>query len=67
MTEYNRLNITEISEKLRAGEISSQELTRLCLEKIEKSDLNALNTVCGERAMRAAKAAVRGSSTRVQR
>lgn len=57
MTEYNRLNITEISEKLRAGEISARELTRLCLDNIGKSDLNALNTLCAERAMRAAELA----------
>ena len=57
MTEYNRLNITEISEELRDREISARELTRLCLDNIEKSDLNALNTLCAERAMRAAERA----------
>ena len=57
MSELTALSISGISEKLRAGEVSSLELTQLCLDKIGKSKLNAVNTVCAERAVRAAKAA----------
>ena len=54
MSELNRLNLTEISEKLRKREVSSRELTELCIGKIRESKLNAVNTVCEARALAAA-------------
>ena len=55
--DVTTLTLTEIAGKLRAGELTSAEVTARCLAKIEESELNALNTVCAERAQDAARAA----------
>jgi aspartyl-tRNA(Asn)/glutamyl-tRNA(Gln) amidotransferase subunit A len=52
----NTLNIKEAVVKMDAGEISSVELTRACLDRIKEVNgkLNALLTVCEEEALAAA-------------
>jgi aspartyl-tRNA(Asn)/glutamyl-tRNA(Gln) amidotransferase subunit A len=54
-----RKTIAELSAALRAGEFSSEELTRGCLERIEKYDgqLNSVVTVTAPEALQAAQAA----------
>ncbi len=56
---YNELNIVEAQAKLEAGEITSVELTKACLEKIEEvnGDLNAILTVCEVEALEEAEMA----------
>ncbi len=51
--------VAESSKALRAGEISSRELTEACLRRIERLDpkLNSLITITAERALAAADAA----------
>ncbi len=51
--ELCSLTATEAVGLLRRGEVSSRELVRAALERIERVDplLNALPTVCGERAL----------------
>lgn len=53
MTNLNTLNLGEAVRLLDAGEISSVELTKACLEAIEKKEpkLNTLITVCAESAL----------------
>ena len=53
MTGTSIMSATEIAAGIRAGEISSVEATRACLDRIERYNpqLNAFLTVCGERAM----------------
>ncbi len=53
------LSAVEQARLIRAGEASSVELVRLCLERIERIDpsLNAFVTVCGDEALAAARAA----------
>jgi aspartyl-tRNA(Asn)/glutamyl-tRNA(Gln) amidotransferase subunit A len=55
----NKLTIKEAASKLDAGEISSVELTRDCLNRIKEVNgkLNALLTVCEDEAMKEAQAA----------
>lgn len=55
----NQLTITEASEKLRNGEITSQDLTRSCLDAIKEKDgeIRACLTVCEEEAIYAAQEA----------
>ncbi|MBL7057702.1 Asp-tRNA(Asn)/Glu-tRNA(Gln) amidotransferase subunit GatA [Patescibacteria group bacterium] len=55
----NELTIKESIEKLRAGEITSQDLTEACLSQIEKLEpmLNACITIARDEAMIAAKQA----------
>jgi aspartyl-tRNA(Asn)/glutamyl-tRNA(Gln) amidotransferase subunit A len=57
--ELNRLNIQEALEKLNSGEITSLELTEACLQQIEKTNerLNAVLTVCADRAREEAREA----------
>jgi len=54
--------IARQAELIRDGEVSSRELTRLCLERIERLDptLNAFTTVLAERALDEADEADRG-------
>ena len=51
--------ITELAAGLRAGEFSSEELTRSCLDRIEEHDakLNCVVTLTESAALEAAKAA----------
>jgi aspartyl-tRNA(Asn)/glutamyl-tRNA(Gln) amidotransferase subunit A len=51
--------IAELSAGLRAGEYTSEELTRACLERIERYDakLNSFITVTAEQALSAARSA----------
>jgi aspartyl-tRNA(Asn)/glutamyl-tRNA(Gln) amidotransferase subunit A len=53
MTELAELTITQSIQMLRAGEVSSQELTRACLEQIERLDgrLQAFLTLVPETAL----------------
>ena len=55
----NILTITQASEKLRNGEITSVELTRACLDRIKAVDdkIKACLTLCEEEAMREAEKA----------
>ncbi|SRR5579884_264185 len=55
------LSVYEARERLRAGEISSEELTRACLERIEQVDgqLHAFLTVTADLALEQARAADR--------
>ena len=47
------MSATEIAAAIRAGEISSVEATRACLDRIERHnpELNAFLTVCAQRAL----------------
>jgi aspartyl-tRNA(Asn)/glutamyl-tRNA(Gln) amidotransferase subunit A len=59
MTDYRYASITEISELIRQKQISPLELTKACLERIERlqPQLNAFITVAAEQALQdAAKA-----------
>jgi aspartyl-tRNA(Asn)/glutamyl-tRNA(Gln) amidotransferase subunit A len=53
--------VAEIARALTAGEVSSEEITRACLERIERlnGELNALITVTAEHALEQARAADR--------
>jgi aspartyl-tRNA(Asn)/glutamyl-tRNA(Gln) amidotransferase subunit A len=55
----NKLTIQQASEKLRNGEITSQDLVRACLDRIAERDgeIHACLTVCEQEAMDAAKKA----------
>lgn len=55
----NSLTISEARKKLQDKEISSEELTKACLEQIEKHDktLNAFITVCKDETVKQAKKA----------
>lgn len=55
----NQLTIKEAHEKLQSGEITSEELTRACLDAIKEKDgeIRACLTVCEEGAMKEAKEA----------
>lgn len=55
------LSISELAPRLRAGEVSSERLTRACLEHIERLNpaLNAFITVTAEAAIEQARAADR--------
>ncbi len=57
--QLENLTITQLREKLAAGEISSVELTKAFLERIKATDgkVNAFITVCEEEALAAAAAA----------
>ncbi len=57
--KLNQLTIKEAIEKLDAGEITSVDLTRACLDRIKElnAKLNTLLTVCEEEAMREASVA----------
>ncbi|HHC72099.1 MAG TPA: Asp-tRNA(Asn)/Glu-tRNA(Gln) amidotransferase subunit GatA [Thiotrichales bacterium] len=52
-------SIRELADSLRAGEFSSEELTRHFLDRIERHDggLNSFITVCAEEALEAARVA----------
>ncbi len=53
---YLNLNLFEIRDELEKGNITSLELTKMCLQKIkETSDLNTLICVCEEFALDTAK------------
>lgn len=52
--DLHELTIRELSEKLRRKEISSKEATLHCLDRMEKSDLNAMNYIAREQALKAA-------------
>lgn len=56
--DLNKLTIRDASEKLRAGEITSVELTEVCLAAIKEKnkDINAFITVTEKEAIAAAKA-----------
>ena len=53
MTGTSIMSAAEIAAAIRAGEISSVEATRTCLDRIERHnlELNAFLTVCAERAL----------------
>jgi len=59
MKEMDDFKIFELSQRLRRREISSIEITRQCLTRIERRDsaLNAFITVMGESALEEARAA----------
>lgn len=59
--ELYRLNISEALSKLENGEVTSLQLTEACLQQIEKTNgrLNAVLTICAERAREEAKEADR--------
>ncbi len=54
--KFHNLTIQDIRQKLNSGELTSVELTRVCLERIKATDdkLNAFITVCEEEALAAA-------------
>lgn len=52
--ELHELNISELAIKLKNKEVSSYEVTKHCLERIEKSNLNGVNYVAKEQALNAA-------------
>lgn len=55
----NKLTIKEAQEKLQSGEITSVDLTRACLKRIEEVDdkIKALLSVCSEQALKEAEEA----------
>ena len=55
----HRKNLTELAKGLRAREFSSVELTRACLERVDRLDeqLNCFITVTGDQALEQAQAA----------
>ena len=56
MTE--KLNVSELSQALAKGKLSSVELTQLCLEKCsEQSELGAFITLLSDNAIAAAQSA----------
>ena len=55
MKNYIELSLTEVLEALNKGEVTSVELTKQCLEQIEKTkELNLLHEVCSEIALKKA-------------
>lgn len=54
--DLNSLTISQLREKLTAGEVTSVELTRACLERIAATDdkVNAFITICAQEALAAA-------------
>lgn len=52
--EINTMNIREMSELLAKKQVSSTELTKTCLKKIEADQINSFNTVCTELALKKA-------------
>jgi len=54
---YTNFTIKEIREYLRRGQISSEDLVKNLLKKIEESNLNAFITVCKDEAIKKAKEA----------
>lgn len=53
---YLDMNLWQVREALEKGEITSEKLTELCFEQIEKTkDLNALLSLCKESALKTAK------------
>ncbi len=59
MMSISDLTLTELSEKLGKREISSQEATECCLERIREDVLNNFITVCEREAMESAREADR--------
>lgn len=59
--ELNKLTVAEAQEKLRAGDITSVELTKACLDQIDRYNekFNVLLTVCGDEALKEAEEADR--------
>jgi len=56
MKNYLELSLTEILECLKSGEISSVELTKMCLNQIDAtSELNTMHEVCKDLALAKAK------------
>ena len=57
MSNYHTKSVTELSAMLQAGEVSSVELTRYFLDRIQHCDekLNSFITVCEEQALAQAK------------
>lgn len=54
--DYLKLNLWEIKEKLESKEITSEELVKLCFQRIkETKELNALISTCEEMALKQAK------------
>ena len=54
--DYLNLNLFEVSELLKQGKVSSEELTKQCLKQIERTwGLNALNEVYADLAVKRAK------------
>lgn len=50
--DYLNCGLTEILDKLKSGEVTSEELVRLCFDKIRKTaDLNALNSTYEQEAL----------------
>ena len=50
--DYLNCSLTEILDKLKSGEVTSEELVRLCFDKIRKTaDLNALNSTYEQEAL----------------
>ncbi len=53
--DFLSMSLAEIRQKLQAGELTSVQLTKLCLEQIEKTkELNALISVCADSALKTA-------------
>ena len=49
MKNYLDLSLTEIISALNSGEVTSVELTKQCLDRIEQTkDLNLLHEVCAD-------------------
>ena len=59
MSNYHTKSVTELSAMLQAGEVSSVELTRYFLDRINLHDekLNSFTSICEEQAMAQATAA----------
>ncbi len=54
--DYTKLSITQLLELLNSKKVTSYEVTKQCLERIEQTkDLNTLNTVMAESALAKAK------------
>ena len=54
--DYLNLNLYEVSKLLKQGKVSSEQLVRECLKQIENTeDLNALNCVYADMALKQAK------------
>lgn len=50
-----KLSLIEVAEKIKKRELSSVEVTKACLERIEKSNLNAFNHIDRKNALASAK------------